>query len=467
MRKIWLSAAVAATLMLLLGLSPSAAASEEGTVYVVQRGDTLYRIGRRYGVSVGEIVRANGIVNPNLIYVGQRLTIPTDHPADQPETTVHVVKRGENLFRIALRYGVDMWAVVRANDIANPNYIYVGQRLSIPGGEAPDGPSPTPSPEPTPAPPDEEGGFELGGQTLTLSHPDQMHYAGMNWVKLQVRWTPGMSGSDAADRIERGHAEGFKVLLSIVGRDEYPSDIDFAGYVEFLRQVAEQGPDAIEVWNEENLDREWPAGQIDPTVYVQQMLAPAYNAIKSVDPSILVISGAPAPTGFFGGRCTGVGCDDAPYVAGMLAAGAAGYLDCVGVHYNEGILPPSRTSGDPRGYSSHYTRYFWGMVNTYYDRFGGQEPLCFTELGYLSPEGYGALPAGFTWAADTSVDEQAAWLAEAARLSVASGKIRLLIVYNVDLTLWSDQDPQAGYAIIRPDGSCPACEALHTTMSAR
>ena len=79
-------------------------------------------------------------------------------------------------------------------------------------------------------------------------------------------------------------------------------------------------PDGIEIWNEQNIDREWPTGQIDPTTYVQEMLAPAYNVIKSVNPNILVISGAPSPTGFFGGGCTPAGCDDAPYVAGMLAA---------------------------------------------------------------------------------------------------------------------------------------------------
>ncbi|UCC64349.1 MAG: hypothetical protein JSV36_04640, partial [Anaerolineae bacterium] len=311
------------------------------------------------------------------------------------------------------------------------------------------------------------GSFELGGQTHTLAHPNEMHYAGMNWVKFQMKWAPGMTGNDVTGRIQQAHANGFKVLLSIPGGTEYPSSIDFTAYVEFLRQVAEQGPDGIEVWNEQNIDREWPTGQIDPTAYVQQMLVPSYSAIKSVNPSILVVSGAPAPTGFFGGGCTPAGCDDAPYVAGMSAAGAASYADCVGIHYNEGILPPSQTSGDPRGNSSHYTRYFWGMVNAYYNAFGGQRKLCFTELGYVSPEGYGTLPSNFAWAGDTSVTEQAAWLAEAASLAASSGQIRLMIVYNVDFTLWSEHDPQAGYAMIRPDGSCPACDALHAVMGAR
>ena len=64
-------------------------------------------------------------------------------------------------------------------------------------------------------------------------------------------------------------------------------------------------------------------------------------------------------------------------------------------HYNEGIIRPHQTSGDPR--DDYYTRYFWGMVNTYYNAFGGARPLCFTELGYVSPEGFGPLPGGFAW----------------------------------------------------------------------
>ncbi|MCP4536868.1 MAG: hypothetical protein GY832_06950 [Chloroflexi bacterium] len=310
------------------------------------------------------------------------------------------------------------------------------------------------------------GSFELGGQTITLAHPSEMRYAGMSWVKFQVPWSPGMRGSEIAEMVRQSHANQLKVLLSISGSNEYPRSINFDAYVEFLREVAEQGPDGIEVWNEQNIDRKWPVGQVNPAAYVEQMLAPAYDAIKSVDPDILVISGAPSPTGFFG-NCSPAGCDDALYVSAMLDAGAANYADCVGIHYNEGILPPSQTSGDPRGNSGHYTRYFWGMVNAYDDAFGGRQQLCFTELGYISPEGYGTLPDNFAWAADTSVDEQAAWLAEAASLSASSDKIRLLIVYNVDLTLWSEDDPQAGYAIIRPGVSCPACESLHDMMGSR
>jgi hypothetical protein len=320
-----------------------------------------------------------------------------------------------------------------------------------------------------PAGPISAGAFELGGQTHTLANPDKMHYAGMTWVKIQHKWGPGDAPGSVKWKIDAARANGFKVLLSIPGSDEYPTSIDFAGYVEFLRGVAALSPDAIEVWNEQNIDREWPKGQVSPEVYVQQMLAPAYNAIKSTNPNVMVISGAPSPTGWFGG-CSGAGCDDGPYVASMAAAGAANYADCIGIHYNEGIVPPSQTSGDPRNPSDHYTRYFWSMVNTYYNAFGGSRQLCFTELGYLTDDGYAPVnPAGgFPWAANTTVAQQAQWLAEATSLAASSGKVRLLIVWNVDIFSYNPTtDPQGGYAIIRPDGSCPACETLHNVLGSR
>jgi hypothetical protein len=309
-------------------------------------------------------------------------------------------------------------------------------------------------------PPATGGGFALGGQTHGLGNPGLMREAGMTWVKFQHKWGPGDGPEAVAGRIQQAKANGFKILLSIPGHP-YPSSIDFAGYVDFLGGVAALGPDAIEIWNEQNIDFEWPAGQISAATYVNQMLAPAYNRIKSVNANVMVISGAPAPTGFFGGGCSANGCDDSAYLAGMAAAGAARYMDCVGVHYNEGIISPNQQSGDPRG--GHYTRYYWGMVNLYWNAFGGSRPLCFTELGYLSGQDFGGVPARFGWAGNTTVAQHAQWLAEATSISANSGKVRMLIIFNVDFTMYGD-DPQAGYAMIRPDGSCPSCPLLKQVM---
>jgi len=151
----------------------------------------------------------------------------------------------------------------------------------------------------------------------------------------------------------------------------------------------------------------------------------------------------------------------------MAAAGAANYMDCVGTHHNSGTTSPYVTSGRPEG--NHYSWYFLPTLNLYFNSFGGARKVCFTELGYLSPEGYPSLHStapAFAWAENTTVAQQAQWLAEAASISASSGKVRLMIVFNVDFTYYGD-DPQAGYAIIRPGDSCPACDALGAVVGSR
>ena len=95
--------------------------------YTVRRGDTLWDIARRYGTTVEAIVRENAIADPNRIYVGQVLRIPVD-----PEGVEYTVRPGDTLWDIARRYGTTVEAIARENSIPDPNRIYVGQVLRIP-----------------------------------------------------------------------------------------------------------------------------------------------------------------------------------------------------------------------------------------------------------------------------------------------------------------------------------------------
>jgi LysM repeat protein len=451
------------------------AAGDQAT-YVVQPGDNLYRIGLRFNIPTGTLAAYNGIINPNLIYVGQVIRIPpggvvvptatpipgtrppaTIPPATQPPsgTSTYIVQPGDTLSRIAARFGTTVQALVQTNGILNPNLIFAGQSLIVPGGTGIITPTPTVPPGVTvTAPPPATGGnFETGGQIQELNSGTQnaIRTAKMTWIKRQLK-----AGDDAAGPINQAHGAGFKILLSIIGDKAQVTNAAYADtYANYVRSAAQAGADAIEVWNEQNLDREWPANQINATTYTN-LLAKAYAAIKSVNPNTVVISGAPAPTGAEGAFPGRVVNDDR-YYAAMSAAGAARYLDCVGVHYNEGIVAPNRTTGDPR--DNYPTRYFITMLNRALASFPGKK-ACFTEIGYLTREGYGPLPANFSWAGNTTVAQQAAWIAQAAQIAKSQGRVQLFIVFNVDLSYYGPDDPQAGYALIRPGGSCPGCTTL-------
>ena len=294
----------------------------------------------------------------------------------------------------------------------------------------------------------ELSGFALGGQVPnSFSHAGLMKEAGMTWIKLQVIW-PETSASTTGAFVRGGHELGFRVLLSVKG-PVYPTNIDFAGYLDYLREVASYQPDAIEV--------------IDPHSYVNDMLGPAYRTIKQASPDTVVITGALASTGVHDG--VNVWSDDL-YLRGMMRAGAAHYADCIGFHYNAGATSPRATSGHPADPGTgHYSWYFKPTVDVYWNGSGGGLPLCLTEVGFLSGEGYPPLPQDWFWAGGTTAELQAAWLAETVQYARELGFIRLVVIWNVDFTTWGENgDPQAGFAIVRPDGSCPACETLRVVM---
>ena len=141
---------------LLVPVLPAAAAPDyQGGVHVVQRGENLSSIAQRYGISPAALAQANGISNPNLIYVGQRLTIPgagggnSGGGGGAASGGIHIVQRGESLSSIAARYGTTTAALARANAISNPNHIYVGQRLILTSSGGASAPVPAPAPVPS------------------------------------------------------------------------------------------------------------------------------------------------------------------------------------------------------------------------------------------------------------------------------------------------------------------------------
>lgn len=112
------AAIVASVLALLVGLF--------SLDYTVQRGDTLSDIAREHGVDLTDVIAANDLADPDLIYPGQSIVIPG-------KDVTHVVARGETLSKIAISYGTTARALADANSITNPNLIRIGQQITISG----------------------------------------------------------------------------------------------------------------------------------------------------------------------------------------------------------------------------------------------------------------------------------------------------------------------------------------------
>ncbi len=156
---LWLVIAVQATIAAPMLLTRNQTEVDH-FIYTVQAEDTLSLIALKYNLPVAQIIVANTLTAPNLIFPGQQLILPGIEPLQAPDkiqpppnalqftptaTKTHIVQPGETLFGIANLYGVSMGAIVLANQLANPDIIDAGQSLQIPQG-------PLPTPEPL-APP--------------------------------------------------------------------------------------------------------------------------------------------------------------------------------------------------------------------------------------------------------------------------------------------------------------------------
>ena len=97
-------------------------------VHVVQKNETLGAIAIRYGVSVSTLQAYNGISNPNFLYVGKKLKIPSGNVRE----ITYVVQKGESLGLIAKRFGISSGDLAMINKISRPDLIKVGQKLTIP-----------------------------------------------------------------------------------------------------------------------------------------------------------------------------------------------------------------------------------------------------------------------------------------------------------------------------------------------
>jgi murein DD-endopeptidase MepM/ murein hydrolase activator NlpD len=107
--------------------------ASQTTVHIVQRGETLFSIAQRYGMTVDAITHANGISDPRKIYAGQRLIIPGGkRDTSMVETVPYIIQAGDTLASIARCYHTTWQMLVQVNDLLAPSVIHAGQVVQVP-----------------------------------------------------------------------------------------------------------------------------------------------------------------------------------------------------------------------------------------------------------------------------------------------------------------------------------------------
>ena len=312
----------------------------------------------------------------------------------------------------------------------------------------------------------------------------------LDWVKMQIQWW--LVHPSPTDEqwffydgvIDEAANHNLNLMVSVVGSPNWtraannhtgPPD-DFTAYANFLTELINRHPgkiDAIEVWNEQNLDREWQTNSgINPEEYVS-FLQVAYEAVKAADPDIIVISGALSPTG--PGDWVRW-ADDFEYLDRALAAGMLNYADCVGAHHNGYNVPPNvlveDTNSLPEAQTANFrgpfdnqftdgqVNHLWTFKSTidgYAQRIEAYDPnmkLCVTEFGWASSEGYDAPPEGFEFALDNTLEEQAEYIVQAFQQMHDSGDVWLAFLFNYDFGNKGSgpQDDPVPYSIVDING---------------
>ncbi len=309
---------------------------------------------------------------------------------------------------------------------------------------------------------------------------------GFHWVKLQMPWkdvepSPGDYQWGTWDEVIGAYSGAdIKVLLSIPKAPDWARPTgdnrsvegppaDYNTFARFLGEVSQRYKgqvQAIEVWNEQNLWYEGGGAPMPPEQYMV-MLSAAYQAIKTADPGMIVISGAPTPVG----NVSGVAIDDIEYLQAMYSAGLKNVSDAIGAHpsgYNCPAGADWQTVQDPTAASfrgpfenRHHSWCFRGSMEGYRNVMiangDGTKTIWPTEFGWASSPNP---PPLYEYARDNTLEEQAQWTVEAYQMAKQWGWVGTMFLWNLDYGITAADKEQGMWGLVRPGGPTPAYHAL-------
>ncbi len=466
--------------------------------YIVQQGDTLFKIAVRFNMSTKQLADANGITNTSLIYPGQTLKIPGAGevvPTAVPQSTgTYKVQVGDTLNKIASRFNTTISALMKLNNITDANLVYVGQVLKIPS-ESNSAATPVPTAQNNqPAVPAVTGqngtsqvgyGFDYGieaftsGQDIAAITTD-ISQLGMHWVKQTVYWRdvePVRGQIDFAtldEIVNRYTSANLKILFTVTTAPAWarsyilengPSDnlTDYGSFVAALAQRYAGRVQAYEIWNEPNRRSEWSCTESTnkPSfckAKYSDLLAIAYANIKAVDANAVVVSAGLAPTGYNDGINA---VDDRIFLKDLYAAGLANMSDAVGAHPLGWANPPDSACCEAaEGVTTHFDNpsfYFRNTLDDYrkiiVDSKDSSTPIWVTKFGWGTSEDTNPPDKNNVFVSYTDLQEQANYDSRAFELGTELGFIGPMFLSNLNGCQGGGDVESCYYSLISPTGS--------------
>lgn len=421
--------------------------------------------------------------------------VPTLVPTFEPLPSETAIPSGEPTQAEPTPTGIVLGAIVDANYTLQPSNTPIPTRtalITIPPRptDTPQGPTETPTVSPTPLP--QLDGQRVGIQIDTNLGRDEWDFMlsratemGVGWIKVQASWAfLQPNGYDPNAEVLRtfelnlqtAEQRGFKILISVAKAPPYVRSVqgesappdDPQRLVEFLNMMFHETKigetiDAIEIWNEPNLKREWMTNSyaFSGAGYMQ-LFAPAYQAIRAYSPNIAIVTAGLAPT-----TTSDVSVDDREYLRQMYAAGLGQYQDVfVGVHpYGWGNAPDARCCdlGGERGWDDN--PHFFFLDNLDETRAimnaGGHSnvQMWLTEFGWATWEGFGVdlpePPANNLWMTYNSAKNQADYTLRALEIAqLERTDVGNAFLWNLNFanpTTVQNRQEIVAYSLLLPD----------------
>ncbi len=351
----------------------------------------------------------------------------------------------------------------------SPTFIgaITGPEYTLPPTETPKPPTEVPPPSPTgptttPLPKLNPRyiGIQIDGNVSKSDWESSMYRAeqlGVDWIKLQVNWSYLQPNSpddypqefqDFEWYIRNAEDRGFDILLSIakappwsktnISNDGPPDNPQLlANFISLLLTRFGNVIDAVEIWNEPNLVREWTGALAFNGAGYMQLFAPSYNAIRAYSSTLTIVTAGLAPTG----DNPGASINDRTYLQQMYNAGLGNYQDVViGVHpYSWGNAPDAHCC-DPvpdRGWDDHPQFFFGNTIDDYREIMAKnghpEHQMWITEFGWASWENLeGSPPNGDDWILYNSEADQANYAIRALEIGQSRDDIGVMFLWNLN-----------------------------------